>query len=82
VLNNGSLSYRFIVKQSSSYNLFVTHRLQLPGNWLHHTNVRLGVNNLFNTEPPLSGDSRGYEPSVYNVMARGRTYALQLTRKF
>ena len=82
VLNNGSLSYRFIVKASSSYNLFVTHRLKLPGNWLHHTNVRLGVNNLFNTEPPLSGDSRGYEPSVYNVMARGRTYALQLTRKF
>ena len=82
VFNNGAYSYRFIVKATSSYNLFVTHRLKLPGNWLHHTNVRLGVNNLFNTEPPLSGDSRGYEPSVYNVMARGRTYSLQLTRKF
>ena len=43
--------------------------------------LRLGVNNLLNSIPPLSADSRGYEPSLYNTMARGRTYSLQVTKK-
>jgi outer membrane receptor protein involved in Fe transport len=41
----------------------------------------VGVNNLFNAKPPLVADSRGYEPGVYNTMARGRTYSLQITKK-
>jgi outer membrane receptor protein involved in Fe transport len=49
---------------------------------LNNTSVRVGVNNLFDAEPPLSSDSRGYDPSLYNTMARGRSYSLQLTKKF
>ena len=36
---------------------------------------------LFDAKPPLSADSRGYEPSVHNTIARGRTYTLQVTKK-
>ena len=44
-------------------------------------NIRLGVNNLFDAKPPLSADSRGYEPALYNVMARGLTWSVQVTKK-
>jgi hypothetical protein len=36
---------------------------------------------MFNTKPPLSSDSRGYDPSVYNQMARGQSWSLQLTKR-
>ena len=49
--------------------------------WLNNTAIRFGVNNLFEAKPPLSADSRGYEVGLYNVMARGRTYSLQVTKK-
>ncbi len=38
--------------------------------------------NLLNSKPPLSSDSRGYDPSQYNLMARGLSWSLQLTKKF
>ena len=50
--------------------------------WLRDTSVRVGVNNLFNTEPPLSNDNNTYEPALYNTMAKGRLYSLTVTRKF
>ena len=81
VFNNGAYSYRYVVHDSKSYNLFVSYRLSSANRWLNDTSFRLGVNNLFNAEPPLSADSRGYEPSLYNVMARGRSYSLQVTKK-
>lgn len=81
VFNNGAYSYRYVVHDSKSYNAHVTYRVKAQNRWLNETSIRLGVNNVFNTEPPLSSDSRGYEPSLYNVMARGRTYSLQVTKK-
>ena len=45
------------------------------------TSLTVGVNNLFDAKPPLSADSRGYEPSLYNVMARGLTWSAQVTKK-
>lgn len=81
VFNNGAYSYRFIVKQTTSYNLHLSYRFAGGNRWLNDTSVRFGVNNLFNLEPPLSADSRGYEPSVHNSLARGRSFSLQLTKK-
>jgi outer membrane receptor protein involved in Fe transport len=81
VFNNGAYSYRFIVKETMTYNLHLSYRLASSNRWLNQTSVRFGVNNLFNLEPPLSADSRGYEPSVHNVIARGRSYSLQVTKK-
>ncbi len=78
---NGAYSYRYVVHDSKTYNVFVSYRIESARRWLNGTSVRFGVNNLFDAEPPLSSDSRGYDPSLYNVMARGRTYSLQVTKK-
>ncbi len=81
VFNNGAYSYRYVVHDSKTYNLYVSYRVAASSRWLNQMNIRVGVNNLFDAEPPLSADSRGYEPSLHNVMARGRTYSLQITKK-
>ena len=79
---NGAFSYRYVVSDSISYNTSVAYRFRAKNKWVGDTTVRVGVVNLLDKEPPLSSDSRGYDPSVYNLMARGRTYSLQLTRQF
>jgi hypothetical protein len=81
IFNNGAYSYRYVVHDSKSYNLHASYRFAASNRWLNDTHVRIGINNLFDAAPPLSTDSRGYDPAVYNVMARGRTYSLQLTKK-
>jgi outer membrane receptor protein involved in Fe transport len=81
VLNNGAYSYRYVVHDSKSYNVFLSYRVSAQHRWLNETSLRLGVNNVFDAKPPLSADSRGYEPSLHNVMARGRMYSLQITKK-
>ncbi len=81
VATAGTTVYRYVVRDTVSYNTYVTYRVNSQNRWLARTSVRLGVNNLLNLEPPLSADSRGYEPSLYNVIARGRTYSLQITKR-
>lgn len=81
-VNNGIRTYRFLVDDSLSYNAYVGYRFRAKNQWIGNTAVRIGVVNLLDEEPPLSSDSRGYDPSVYNLMARGRTWSLQLTRQF
>ena len=44
--------------------------------------VRIGVKNLTNEEAPLTSDVAGYDPSVYNSVAMGRTWTLRLSKKF
>jgi iron complex outermembrane receptor protein len=81
-VNNGARTYRFLVDDSISYNGYVGYRFRAKNKWIGNTAVRFGIVNLLDQEPPLSSDSRGYDPSVYNLMARGRTYSLQVTRQF
>jgi hypothetical protein len=81
VFSNGSTSYRYVVSDSISYNLFASYRFSAKGNWINDTTIRVGVVNLFNAIPPLSSDSRGYDPAIYNLMARGRAWSVELTKK-
>jgi outer membrane receptor protein involved in Fe transport len=81
VFNNGAYSYRYVIHDTKTYNAFVSYRTQSQNRWLNNTSIRLGVNNLFDAKPPLSADSRGYEPALYNVMARGLTWSVQVTKK-
>jgi iron complex outermembrane recepter protein len=82
VFNNGTTVYRYVVHDTKSYNANVSYRFASQNRYLRDTRLRFGVVNLFDAEPPLSSDSRGYDPSLYNTMARGRTYSLELTKKF
>ena len=81
VFTNGSTVYRYRVSDSVSYNATVSYRIHTKSKWTNDTTVRVGVVNLFDAKPPLSSDSRGYDPSVYNLMARGQYWSIQLTKK-
>ncbi|MDB6094362.1 MAG: btuB 3 [Verrucomicrobia bacterium] len=82
VYTNGAWTYRYVVHDRLTYNAYVTYRIQSKQPYLNDTTVRVGVVNLFDADPPLSSDSRGYDPGVYNVLARGLAWSLQLTKKF
>ncbi len=82
VYTNGTTVYRYTVEDSISCNAYVTYRIRARENsWLDRTTIRLGVINAFDLIPPLSSDSRGYDPSLYNQMARGRSWSLQVTKR-
>jgi iron complex outermembrane receptor protein len=81
VYTNGGYVYRYVVEDSVSYNAYVSYRFACKSKWIGDTSVRLGVVNVTDEIPPLSSDSRGYDPSVYNLMARGRSWSLQITRR-
>ena len=81
IFNNGAYSYRYVVHDTKNYNVYVSYRVTAQNRWLNDTNLRLGVNNLFDAKPPLSADSRGYEVGLYNTMARGLTWSFQATKK-
>jgi outer membrane receptor protein involved in Fe transport len=84
VFTNGSTLYRMVHRDTQTYNTFLSYRLRKTDirSWLRDTSVRVGVNNLFNTEPPLSDDNNTYESALFNTMAKGRMYSLTLTKKF
>lgn len=81
VFTNGSTVYRYRVSDSISYNANVSYRFRTKNKWTNDLTVRLGVVNVLNAIPPLSSDSRGYDPSIYNLMARGRSWSVQLTKR-
>ncbi len=78
----GATSYRYVVHDSKAYNVFVTYRFAAKNRWFAHTDIRFGVNNVLDAKPPLSSAGEGYDTAVYNGLARGRDYSLQLTKKF
>ena len=82
IVNNGAVSYRYTVHDRKSYNIYTSYRIVSRNTYLNKTDIRLGVNNLFNAKPPLSSDSRGYDPAVYNTMARGLTWSAQVAKRF
>jgi len=81
VFTNGGVSYRYVVEDSVNVNAYATYRIKSDNRWLRDTSIRVGVINAFDKIPPLSSDSRGYDPSLYNQMARGRTWSLQVTKR-
>jgi hypothetical protein len=42
----------------------------------------MGIMNLTDKEPPLAADNFGYDPSVSQSLLTGRSWNIQITRKF
>ncbi len=84
VFTNGSTLYRMVHRDTQNYNAFLSYRLGKTDlrNGLRDISVRFGVNNLFNTAPPLSDDNNGYESALFNTLAKGRSYSVSITKKF
>ncbi len=81
VYTGGTWVYRYVVHDSLTYNAYVSYRLPTKNRFFRNTTLRLGVVNLLDESPPLSSDSRGYDPAVYNQLARGRTWSVQVTKE-
>lgn len=81
VFTGGAWTYRYVVHDTLTYNTYVSCRLRAKQRWLDGTTIRFGVVNLLDTPPPLSSDSRGYDPAVYNRLARGRAWSLAVTKE-
>lgn len=82
VFTNGGFVYRYVVDDAVTFNSYVSYRFKTDATWMKDTTIRLGAVNLFNQKPPLSSDSRGYDPSLYNNIALGVSWSLQITKKF
>ena len=75
--------YYWKVDDSVTLNAFGAYTFTPDGeNWLSDVNVRVGVKNLTNEDAPLTADSAGYDPAVYNSVAMGRVWTLRLTKNF
>jgi iron complex outermembrane recepter protein len=84
VFTNGSTIYRMVHPEVMSYNVFGSYELgdRKARRWLRETSLRVGVNNVFGKEPPLSDDNNTYETALYNTLAKGRIYSVTITKKF
>ena len=82
MFSSGSTTYRMVQPDTMTYNAFLSYRIPQSEkrSWLRDTTFRVGVNNLLNAEPPLSNGATNYE-SIYNTMAKGRTYSFSVDKK-
>lgn len=79
----GRTVYRLVTDPFTTYNFSLGYRFddaQSP--LLRDTRVRLSIINLTDEEPPLSSADFGYDPSVSQSLLSGRSWALELTRRF
>ncbi|HEY0946285.1 MAG TPA: TonB-dependent receptor [Opitutaceae bacterium] len=79
--DNGVTRYLLKVDPFINHNAWLSYRFRGDRHsWLRDTTVRGGVNNVFDTEPPLADEQFGYQPGTANV--RGRQFTLEVSRTF
>ena len=75
-----SEDFRFIVKEWITYNFNLGYDFKKSGGWLAGTAVKVGVNNVFDEDPPLSDESRGFAVGIHNP--RGRSWYAEVKRSW
>jgi iron complex outermembrane recepter protein len=79
----GRTLFRLVIDPVVSYNLSASYDFAENGpSWIGDTRVRLGVVNLTNVTPPLASNAFGYDPGVSQSLLSGRTWSLEVTRRF
>jgi outer membrane receptor protein involved in Fe transport len=75
--------YYYRVSDCLTYNGFLGYSFgpNVPV-WLANTDVKLGVKNIANKEPPLTSDTESYNQELYNDLLAGRTWYLKVSRHF
>lgn len=71
-----------MIPPTTTFNLSVAHAFGEAAGWLRGTRVRLGINNVTNEEPPLSSGAFGYDAAVSQTLLAGRTFSLEVVRRF
>jgi outer membrane receptor protein involved in Fe transport len=81
--DGGAYVYRYIVHDSLSYNASVRYSFKKTAPKLFQdTSIRLGIINLLDAEPPLTSGNFGYSASVHTSLLPGRTWTLDVTKRF
>jgi iron complex outermembrane receptor protein len=79
----GRTLYRLVIDPVVTYNVSVSYQFgSEAAPWIGDTRVRFGVANLTDEAPPLASGAFGYDPSVSQTLLSGRTWSLELTRRF
>ncbi|MBI5691867.1 MAG: TonB-dependent receptor [Verrucomicrobia bacterium] len=83
-LTAGQTVYRRVIDPTLSVNLLAGYRFgDAAPTWVRGTEIRLGVVNLNDLEPPLaSSEGFSYDSSVNQNLLPGRTWTLEVTRRF
>ncbi len=81
VVDNGVRTYRYEVDDLWTFNAFVNYRFRgASPKWLSDVRVRLGVANLTDEVPPLTGAS--FSRTVNSNVLNGRTWSLDFSKRF
>lgn len=80
--NLGTVYYRYVVPATTTYNLSVGYEFHDRTDALKGLGIRLGVVNLLDQHPPLDGTPQGYNTGVYGQLLPGRTWTLDISKKF
>ena len=80
----GQTVYRRVIDPTFTCNLLVGHQFgDAAPAFIRRTLVRVGVTNLNNLTPPLaSSEGFSYDASVNQSLLPGRTWTLEVTRRF
>jgi hypothetical protein len=78
--NAGATRYLLRVEPMYQHNVSGGYRFDRRARFalLRNSSVRLGVNNIFNSDPPIADATYGYQSGAYNP--RGRQYWLELAK--
>lgn len=78
--DNGVLRYYYRVRPAIVHNASLTYKFTASApRWLQGITVRGGINNVFDTEPPLIDEANGFQSGVH---IRGRQFQCEFTRQF
>ena len=78
--STGAHRIGYLVEDWIVHNSHVEYRFGRQKNILSNLTVRVGVNNVFDTDPPVADESRGYRTGGSNP--RGRQYYMQVSKTF
>ncbi len=79
----GRTIYRLVIDPVVTYNFSLGYRFEegSPA-WLGDTRVRFAVANLTDEQPPLASGAFGYDPGVSQALLSGRSWSLEVSRRF
>ncbi|MCF3651758.1 TonB-dependent receptor [Synoicihabitans lomoniglobus] len=83
-IDQGRTVYRYVVDATLSFDCALSYQFSHAdiSAWWAGTTLRLKVANLTDQDPPLTSATRGFSMNAHARLVAGRTWALDITRRF